>query len=206
MMRRGHVSETDLAKALLTGDQPRHLDRCDLCADRAAEMGRWLDEVKAVADAEVDAAFPAERVAAQHAQIMRRLEQADEPARVLEFPRQSARVARETHGRRVAPAWVGVAAAAGLVVGMISGQMTARHEQPAATPEATASALDVPAAPAAPTASTTPATPTSLSGPRHEGPSLLDMDLEGYTPDTLRVFDEATPRLIASRYTTVALR
>jgi hypothetical protein len=203
MMRRGHVSETDLAKALLTGDQPRHLDRCDLCADRAAEMGRWLDEVKAVADAEVDAAFPAERLAAQHAQIMRRLEQGDEPARVLEFPRQSARIARETHGRRVAPAWVGVAAAAGLVVGMISGQMTARHEMPAATPETSASALD---APATPTASPAPATPASLSGPRHEGPSLLDMDLEGYTPDTLRVFDEATPRLIASRYTTVALR
>jgi hypothetical protein len=205
MMRRGHVSETDLAKALLTGDQPRHLDRCDLCADRAAEMGRWLDEVKAVADAEVDAAFPAERLAAQHAQIMRRLEQADEPARVLEFPRQSARIAREPHGRRVAPAWVGVAAAAGLVVGMISGQMTARHEQPAAAPaEASTAAIEV--APAAAVPATTAATPASHAGARPDGPSLLDMDLEGYTPDTLRVFDEATPRLIASRYTTVALR
>jgi hypothetical protein len=202
MMRRGHVSETELVKALLTGDQPRHLDRCDLCADRAAELGRWLDEVKAVADAEVDAAFPSERLAAQQAQIMRRLEQADEPARVLEFPRQSARVARETHGRRVAPAWVGVAAAAGLVVGVISGQMTARHEQTATTAPPIA-AIDLASTPAP---AATPATPASLSGARPEGPSLLDMDLEAYTPDTLRVFDEATPRLIASSYTTVARR
>jgi hypothetical protein len=202
MMRRGHVSETELVKALLTGDQPRHLDRCDLCADRAAELGRWLDEVKAVADAELDTAFPAERLAAQQAQIMRRLEQADEPARVLEFPRQSARVARETHGRRVAPAWVGVAAAAGLVVGVISGQMTARHEQTATTTPPIA-AIDLASTPAA---AATPATPASLNGARPEGPSLLDMDLEAYTPDTLRVFDEATPRLIASSYTTVARR
>jgi hypothetical protein len=203
MMRRGHVSESALAKALLTGDRPRHLDRCDLCADRALELGRWLDEVKLVANGEVDAAFPPERLAAQHAQILRRLEQADEPARVLEFPRQPVRASRESHGRRVAPAWVGVAAAAGLIVGVISGQVTARHEQPAAVAATTQPpATELATAPAR---VATPATPASLNGARPEAPSLLDMDFEGYTPDTLRMFDEATPRLIATRYT-VALR
>ncbi len=198
MMRRGHVSEADLAKALLTNDRPRHLDRCDLCADRALELGRWLDEVKTVADAELDAAFPAERLAAQQAQILRRLEQADEPARVIEFPRQPVRVARETHGRRVAPAWVGVAAAAGLIVGVISGQVAARHERPVAQAAAPAPAMDLSSTPAP------AATPAGLNAPRSNDPSLLDLDLEGFTPATLRVFDDATPRLVSNRYTTIA--
>jgi hypothetical protein len=85
---------------------------------------------------------------------------------------------------------------------VISGQMTARHEQTATTAPPIA-AIDLASTPAP---AATPATPASLSGARPEGPSLLDMDLEAYTPDTLRVFDEATPRLIASSYTTVARR
>lgn len=209
MVRQGHLSEADLTEALLTGDRPRHLDRCARCADRAIDLARWMDDLKAVDVDAADAAFPADRLALQHAQIMRRLEQADEPVRVIEFPRQPARVARETGARRVAPAWVGVGAAAGLVVGVIGGQLAARHEQPALI--VTAPAPSSPLASAAAASRNVPPAvdvePVSAS-PRAEGASsVLDMDLEeGFTPSTLRAFDEATPRLIPSAYTAVVER
>ncbi len=66
-----------------------------------------------------DAVFPPEQLAAQQAQILRRLEQLDEPARVISFPRFGRRVHDSgAGGRRVAVSWVAVAAAAGLVVGV----------------------------------------------------------------------------------------
>src|SRR5687768_12683527 len=117
ILRQGHLSERAIVEALLTGDRPLHLDRCDVCATRAVEMNRWLDAVKAAAIDAADQAFPQERLAAQQAQIQRRLAQLDEPARVIAFPRSSRPDGREADRRRVAPAWVGVAAAAGLVVG-----------------------------------------------------------------------------------------
>ena len=45
VFRQGHLSEQALVEAVMTGERPAHLDRCDLCADRAVELGRWLDDV-----------------------------------------------------------------------------------------------------------------------------------------------------------------
>jgi hypothetical protein len=135
VFRQGHLSDQALAEALMTGDRPAHLDRCDLCAERAIGFGRWLDEVHAAGVEAADRVFTPEKLAAQQSQIMRKLEQLDEPARVIAFPRQYRMNTPEGGARRVAPAWVGVAAAAGLVVGVVSGQMSARLGSPA--PEAT---------------------------------------------------------------------
>ena len=83
---------------------PSHLDRCDICAERAVRarpVARRRRERRASTTA--DAAFPPERLAAQQAQILRRLEQLDQPARVIAFPAQSPRRAmRRVGGRRVA--------------------------------------------------------------------------------------------------------
>ncbi len=208
VLRQGHLDETALTDAVLSGNRPRHVDQCDRCADQMLAISRWLDDVKDVAVGDADAAFPVERLAAQQSQIMRRLEQADEPARVIEFPMAPTRGIREPGGRRVAAAWVGVAAAAGLVVGVFSGQFAARHAQ---GPAQTAIA-----APARPSAQPTPVslqdTADDVSpraadrGDRNDGASLLDLDLEGFTPSTLRAFDEATPRLVSSRFTVAAVR
>jgi hypothetical protein len=46
LFRRGHLSERALVDALLTGNRPAHLDRCDICADRAVNLGRWMDDVR----------------------------------------------------------------------------------------------------------------------------------------------------------------
>ena len=42
---------------------------------------------------------------------------------------------REAGGRRVAASWVGVAAAAGLVIGIVGGQVSARLSQPITVPQ-----------------------------------------------------------------------
>jgi hypothetical protein len=78
-----------------------------------------------------DTAFPAERLAAQHRQILRRLAQLDQPKRIIAFP-NSYRLGNATAvGRRVALGWVGAAAAAGIVVGLLGGRIASRLGQEA---------------------------------------------------------------------------
>jgi len=129
ILRRGHLSERALAEVCITGERPIHLDRCDLCAERAVQLGRWLDDIRTVGIETADAAFPQERLAAQQAQILRRLEQLDHPARVITFPGQSRYSQPEIARRRSAPAWVGLGAAAGLVLGIVGGQIVGRLGQ-----------------------------------------------------------------------------
>lgn len=133
IFRQGHLSERALVDALTGGARPAHLDRCDICAERAVAIARWLDELQTDGADLADAVFTPERLAAQQAQIARRLEQLDTPARVIAFP-AALRSDRESGGRRVAASWVGVAAAAGLAIGVVGGQVSARLTQSQTTP------------------------------------------------------------------------
>jgi hypothetical protein len=184
VVRGGHLSERAIVAAVMSGERPAHLDRCELCSDRAVELSRWLDDVRVAGVTVADAAFPPERLAAQQAQILRRLEQLDEPARVISFPSQS-RLRRESSGRRVAAGWLGVAAAAGLVLGVISGQWSARLSAPA-TPVQT---VQTPAAPQP--AAGEPASDASLTTPIDA--SLLDMDPDSLSVPAFAVMDSMTP-------------
>jgi len=132
VLRRGHLSEEALAEICMTGDRPAHIDRCDACASRAVDLGRWLEEVRVAGLETADAAFPAERLAAQQTQIMRRLEQMDRPARVIAFPGQSRYGQLEGSGRGIRPAWVAVAAAAGLVLGVFGTELSTQMLAPKA--------------------------------------------------------------------------
>jgi hypothetical protein len=134
ILRRGHLSERALAEVCMTGDRPAHLDQCDLCADRAVHLGRWLEELRVVAVDEADEVFPPERLAAQQAQILRRLEHADRPARVIAFPTQSQYDRLAGTGGGVRPAWIGIAAAAGVVLGLVGGQVSGRLSHPPVRP------------------------------------------------------------------------
>jgi hypothetical protein len=190
LFRQGHLSEQAIVEAIMTGDRPPHLDRCDICAERAVELNRWLDTVRTEALAAADEAFPAERLSAQQTQILRRLEQLDEPARVIAFPVQSRSEQRETSRRRVAAGWVGVAAAAGLVIGVIGGQVSARLSTPPTAPTVVIQAPGQPqsAEPNEPALSNT----------------WMDLDdLDGFKPSPLGLMDQATPR--TSLIATVAL-
>jgi hypothetical protein len=185
LFRRGHLSERALVDALFTGDRPAHLERCDICAERAVELGRWLDDVRVTGTESADAAFSPERLALQQTQVLRRLEQLDQPARVITFPGQNRTAQREAADRRVAPAWLGVAAAAGLVLGVIGGQIMPRVGSPAA-----------------------PAIPVQVTATGDDAPNAarlsqpdLDVDLDGLGIPAFDVVDVITPK-----FQTVALR
>jgi hypothetical protein len=182
LFRQGHLSEQALVDAVMTGDRPLHLDRCDICAERAVEMNRLLDAVKVAAVEAADQAFPPERLAAQQAQILRRIEQLDEPARVIAFPRQSQPGMREAGRPRVAPAWVGVAAAAGLVIGVIGGQVSARMGGMSPAP--------------APVVAVAPAAAPQEWEPLPGNATWFDLETDRYTPEPLGAIDDITPRVL----------
>jgi hypothetical protein len=95
------------------------LTACAQCRARYAAFTGWLDRIHDDAMGEAEDAFPPERLAAQQAQVMRRLEALERPARVIAFPR-FARPVTSTQGH--AQRWVAAAAAAGLVIGLAAGQ------------------------------------------------------------------------------------
>jgi len=183
LLRQGHLSERALVDAVTTGTRPHHLDRCDVCAERAVELARWLDGVQNDAVELSDASFTPERLAAQQHQILRRLEQLDNPARVISFPAAQRQEFR-SGGRRVAVSWVGVAAAAGLAIGLVGGQVTARLGQPTA-PVTTSTTAETNLASAA---LIDPVGPPGNA--EWIGEELSELDVP-----TLRVISEVTPRL-----------
>jgi hypothetical protein len=189
VFRQGHLSDQAITEALMTRERPVHLDQCDVCAERALEMGRWLDAVRDTALEAADAVFTPERLSAQQAQIQRKLEQIDEPARVIAFPAlpaQSRHAHLEPMRRRVAPAWLGVAGAAGLVIGALGGQAAARMDHAAASQPVAPASTPAPAS----------AEPQSFAS----ATSLLEMDLN-VLPESLAGMNDITPRVqtIASR-------
>jgi hypothetical protein len=96
-----------------------HLAACAQCRSRYAAFTGWLDRIHDDAIGEAEGAFPPERLAAQQAQVMRRLEALERPARVIAFPRFSRPVtSSQGHAQR----WVAAAAAAGLIIGLAAGQ------------------------------------------------------------------------------------
>jgi anti-sigma factor RsiW len=102
-----------------------HLASCAHCRSRYAAFTGWLDGLREDARAEADEAFPSERLAAQQAQIFRRLEALERPARVIPFPKFSRVItSRQTGPQR----WIATAAAVGLLVGLAAGQwLDLRH-------------------------------------------------------------------------------
>jgi hypothetical protein len=84
------------------------------------DLAAALEAYRAAAHAEADALFGAEALEAQRHRILHRLDQAGHPARVLRFP------GAPSAGRPVRPIsrrWISVAAAAGLLVGILTGQL-----------------------------------------------------------------------------------
>jgi hypothetical protein len=97
-----------------------HLADCAQCRARFDDLSAWLTGLRDEANAEADDAFPPERLAIQQAQILRRLEALDRPARVIAFPR----FAQPTVAVRRGPQrWVAAGLAAGVIVGLAAGQL-----------------------------------------------------------------------------------
>ena len=114
-----------------------HLDACVECRARYTDLARFMDDLRADAEAETDAVFTPDELRAQQQHILRRIEHLGQPARVLSFPGWLVRRHLTRAGARVAPRWMAAAAVAGLVVGVGVGVVfDARHR--AATPASSA--------------------------------------------------------------------
>jgi hypothetical protein len=95
-----------------------HLAACAACQTRAVGAQRELEALRAEATAATDAAFSPADLARQQRAIAARLSRGHRVARVLRFP---------IHGIPASPPadrrWLAAAAAAGLVVGVLAGQL-----------------------------------------------------------------------------------
>ena len=117
---RVHLNDQQFARLWTSGERHPHLDACAACRARFAEFDSWLLDVGETLRIEADEAFPVERLAAQQAEIARRLETLERPARVIAFPKAArAVISGNSHVRR----WVTVAAAASLIAGFGLGQI-----------------------------------------------------------------------------------
>jgi hypothetical protein len=122
-----HVSEADLTA--LWADvrlgvttqtaAAAHVRDCSTCRSRLNSLSTWLDGLRHDARQEADETFTRDRLMAQQAQILRRLEAMERPARVLAFPRFADAISVRHVGRL---RWIASAAAAGLIVGIGLGQ------------------------------------------------------------------------------------
>ena len=117
---RGHLDDQQFARLWTTGGGHPHLEGCATCRARFEEFERWILGIGDELRAEADEAFPVEKLTVQQAQIARRLETLERPARVIAFPKAArAVISGNSHVRR----WVTVAAAAGLIAGIGLGQV-----------------------------------------------------------------------------------
>ncbi len=125
-MHRGHLREERLFDCYVAAsagepvDPPvvEHLTDCAECSARYAELTRFLEGLRAEADAETDALFPPERLQAQQHQIARRLQHVGRPARVITFPGRSQTDGGVSPRSHRATRWIAAAAAAGLFIGV----------------------------------------------------------------------------------------
>lgn len=99
-----------------------HLATCTACAARHASLAEMLTEVSDAADAEVDAAFPADRLARQQARILHRIDQDGRPGRVIAFPAGHPHAISALRARSTSR-WIAAAAAAAFVIGLAAGHM-----------------------------------------------------------------------------------
>jgi len=121
---RGHLSDSQFAKywaeVKTEGAVHPHLASCEACRTRYARFEDWAAGVGAELRNEADEAFTPERLAIQQSQIARRLETLERPARVIAFPKAArAVISGHSHVRR----WVTAAAAAGLIAGVVVGEV-----------------------------------------------------------------------------------
>ncbi len=123
-MKSSHLTDDRLIELCLGGTSvgDTHVADCPGCRARCAELTTLLGEVSDVAAADADVQFPAERLARQQARILQRIEQDGRPGRLISFP------AGQPHPpllvrSRPASRWVAAAAVAGLVVGLVTGQL-----------------------------------------------------------------------------------
>jgi len=146
-----------------------------------------LEAYRVAAYAEADAHFDERALEAQRHKILARLEHLEHPAKIIRFPKAG-------HGEHAAAninrRWISVAAAAGLIIGVLGGQLVhfvPQQQQHRLSPMATSIA---------------PGVPTVAAGPKIVPVSTavddqfleeIDLAMQVRSAGELRVLDEFTP-------------
>jgi hypothetical protein len=165
-----------------------HLHACAACRSRYAAFTGWLEDVRSDAIAEADAAFPPERLATQHAQIFRRLEAAERPARVIRFPKFARPI---SSGSSRVHRWVVTSAAAGVIVGVALGQMMDLRHPAQTAPDAVTVRYSEP-----PRSDRQAAAVQTASATSNDAAFMAEIEASLTRPTVaeLRAIDEFTPR------------
>jgi anti-sigma factor RsiW len=195
--RTRHIPEDGLFDCYLAeqGGEPveppsaEHLADCGECASRYADLRRFMDGLRLGADADLDEAFPRERLYAQQQQIARRIEHLTHPARIISFPGRALPHPAAPQ-RRLAPRWLMATAAAGVVVGIAAGTFFYPIQR-TIEPQAGAALVST-AGPVEP-----PAVPTAGPPPVSEVDIYAELELALERPRTgeLVALDELTPHV-----------
>ena len=126
MKNHSHLSDDQLVDVCLdrvpAAFEQQHLERCDLCEGRRANLARLLVDVSDVARAEADAVFTAEHLGRQRGRILQRIAQEVPHGRVISFPAGNGRGPTPLRVR-LDRRWIAGAAAAGLVIGLLAGYL-----------------------------------------------------------------------------------
>ncbi|MEX2270936.1 MAG: hypothetical protein WD690_05670 [Vicinamibacterales bacterium] len=172
-----HATERRLLAIIAGEPATPHVSSCAACQARLAGLRSWTDGNAADAGALADETFTEERLAAQKAAILRRLEIAGRSARVIAFPLGITAPVRNT---RQVLRWASAAACAGILVGLASGRLLDPHT------------AGGPVASLAP-ASARPASPARDTDALNEA-ALLDAAYDRVAIDALQAIDDLTPR------------
>lgn len=164
-----------------------HLRSCGECRDRYSAFASWLDSTREDAHAEADEAFTRDRLATQQAQIFRRLESLEHPARIIAFPRFARPVSVQPVGRR---SWIAAAATVGLITGVGLGQMLDFSGQSARREQFAESRPMAPPAEAAPRPTLQPISSVSDENYLYE-PEVTSS--QARVPDSLQYLNAITP-------------
>ena len=129
-MTQRHLTDDQLIDLCFDAPAPggsAHLAACPDCSARRASLLDMLTEVSDAADAEIDALFPAERLARQQVRILHRIDQDGRPGRVIAFPAGHPQAVSTLRSRSTSR-WIAAAAAAAFVIGLAAGHMA--HDFP----------------------------------------------------------------------------
>jgi anti-sigma factor RsiW len=167
-----------------------HLTDCADCRARYGDLRRFMDALRTDADSELDEIFPPERQRAQQHSIARRIEPLGYHARVISFPGRLPGQPTPSASSRVAHHWLGVAAAAGLAIGV--GLGTAYYSQGPAPQLQTVASRSI----VAPSETSVPAiAPALVNSINEQFLSELELALERPHTSELVALDELTPHV-----------
>jgi hypothetical protein len=144
-----------------------------------------LEAYRAAACAEADAHFDDAALDAQRHKILARLAHLGNPAKVIRFPKAPQ---GDVQGTGVNRRWISVAAAAGLIIGLLGGQLV--HILPQQTRRLAPMATSI--APSAPSTSLPSFVPASASVDDDGLLGEIELVMQARTANELRALDEYT--------------